>query len=130
MIFFGKYISKVLKIIGFIIYFTFLFSYSYTALINPGYNKYDINSFTGEDRNIFSYCSNCKMYINKERKTNHCYYCDICIERHDHHCIWTGKCIGAKNLISFYIFIISFFALFTYFIWVMSSFDILKIIKK
>ena len=123
MIFISKYISKVLKIIGYITYFTFLFSYSYTALINPGYQKYDINSITGEERNNFSYCSLCKMYINKQRRTNHCYDCDICIERHDHHCPWTGKCIGGKNLISFYIFIFSTFGLSTYFIWVLPSID-------
>ena len=123
MIFIGKYISRVLKIIGFIIYFTFLFSYSYTALINPGYKKYDMNSIIGEERNKFAYCSLCKMYINKERKTTHCYDCDICIEKHDHHCPWTGKCIGGRNIISFYIFIISIFALFAHFICVMTSFD-------
>ena len=26
---------------------------------------------------------------------------------HDHHCPWTGKCIGKYNLIPFYIFVVS-----------------------
>ena len=123
MIYIGKYISTILKVVGFIIYFTFLFSYSYTALINPGYKKYDMNSITGEQRNKFSYCQICKMYINNEKKTRHCYYCNICIERHDHHCPWTGKCIGEKNLISFFIFVISIFLLFAHFVCVMTSFN-------
>jgi hypothetical protein len=28
----------------------------------------------------------------------HCYDCDICIKGHDHHCPWTGKCIGEGNI--------------------------------
>ena len=38
-----------------------------------------------------------------------------CIEKHDHHCFWTGHCIGKNNKISFVIFIISVFCLIFYF---------------
>ena len=99
IIFLGKYLPVFIKVVGFIIYFTFLFSYSYTALINQGYPKHDIDSVTGEPRKKFYYCTTCKMYVNRERKTMHCSDCNICIEGYDHHCPWTGKCIGRNNLI-------------------------------
>lgn len=34
----------------------------------------------------------------------HCNECDICIKDYDHHCPWTGKCIGKANLSGFYVF--------------------------
>lgn len=123
IIFLGKYMSTFMKFIGFVIYFTFLFSYSYTALINPGYPKHDIDSVTGEPRKKFYYCSTCKMWVNREKKTQHCADCDICIEGNDHHCPWTGKCIGARNLISFYIFVVSIVFIIGYLICAFASID-------
>ena len=111
MYFLGKKNSFFLNFIGFLIYFTFVSSYSYTALINPGYPKHDIDSVTGEPRKKFYYCSTCKMWVNREKKTLHCSDCNICVEGMDHHCPWTGKCIGSKNLISFYVFVFSLFLL-------------------
>ena len=105
-----------LKIIGIIIYLIFLISYTYTVLINPGFPKHDIDSITGEPRKKFYYCNICKLWANKEKKTMHCNDCNICIEGIDHHCPWTGKCIGYKNFKSFIIFCCSVFALFLYFI--------------
>ena len=123
IIFLGKYLTVFIKLVGFIVYFLFFFSYSYTALINPGYPKHDIDSITGEPRKKFYYCSTCKMFVNREKNTSHCPDCDICVEGHDHHCPWTGKCIGKNNLTSFYIFIFSIFALISYFAFAMSSLD-------
>ena len=124
MIFLGQFLSNILKIVCFIIYFSFLFSYSYTAFINPGYKKYDINSITGEERNYFAFCIKCKIYVNKQKKTSHCRDCDICVEKYDHHCPWTGKCIGDKNLISFYLFLLSISGLFGNFVLVMLYFHL------
>lgn len=39
--------------------------------------------------------------------TVHCEECEVCIEGYDHHCPWTSKCIGKKNLTYFYIWIFS-----------------------
>ena len=39
----------------------------------------------------------------------HCDSCGTCISGFDHHCPWTGKCIGSGNQEKFYQFI--FFAL-------------------
>ena len=130
IIFLGKYLPAFVKVVGFIVYFIFFFSYSYTALINPGYPKHDIDSITGEPRKKFYYCSTCKMFVNREKNTSHCPDCDICVEGHDHHCPWTGKCIGKNNLTSFYIFIFSIFALISYFAFAMSSMDKNSLYKK
>lgn len=37
--------------------------------------------------------------------SSHCDFCQVCVEGHDHHCPWMGKCIGKNNLYPFYIFI-------------------------
>ena len=119
----GKYINIYLYFIGIIIYLIFLISYTYTALINPGYPKHDIDSETGEPRKKFYFCDICKLWANKEKKTRHCYDCNICIEGYDHHCPWTGKCIGKKNFIPFTIFVGSVFILFIYFTILASTID-------
>eukprot|EP00392_Amoebophrya_sp_AT5.2_P000351 g351.t1 len=35
----------------------------------------------------------------------HCDFCDTCIQGFDHHCPWTGKCIGKGNMHEFQLFI-------------------------
>ena len=36
----------------------------------------------------------------------HCEVCDICVKEYDHHCPWTGKCIGSGNIFWFHAFAI------------------------
>ena len=103
------FIDYIYKLIGLSIYSIFILSYTYTFLINPGYPKNDINSRKGEPRENFEYCYDCKIWVNKNKKVEHCIVCDICIEENDHHCIWTSKCIGKNNFYSFKIFVISTF---------------------
>ncbi|CAD7953661.1 unnamed protein product [Amoebophrya sp. A120] len=64
-----------------------------------------------------SYCNKCdpdgsvlKEYFypnvaNNGYNLHHCEFCDTCIQDFDHHCPWTGKCIGAGNIVSFYRFL-------------------------
>lgn len=106
-----KYYHIVVKIIGTIVYFIFALSYSYTSLINPGYPKNTIGRAYGIPRTNYYFCEFCRFWLKKCSYSTHCYDCHICIEGHDHHCPWTGHCIGKNNLISFYIFVTSAFIL-------------------
>ena len=111
---FWSYLHIIFKILGVFIYCLFFGSYTYTFLINPGYPKHDLASKTGEPRNKYRFCERCKMWVNLDKKPNHCFDCDICIEGYDHHCPWTSKCIGRKNLTTFYIFVITTLFIFAY----------------
>ena len=105
--FFKKYNYNTNYSLTYFIYFLFLISYSITALINPGYPLHDENSLNNKNKNKTGYCTICKIYISLEKNTKHCNFCNICVEGMDHHCPWTGKCIGRKNISPFFIFLIS-----------------------
>ena len=129
---FGNLIKLYQKIIGIFFYLIFISSYTHCVLINPGYPKNDKDSRTGQPRKKFYFCKICKLWANKEKKTLHCNDCDICVEGNDHHCPWTGKCIGDKNMKSFIIFVVSTFVMIIYFflVAIYSSFSLKKIKKK
>ena len=57
-------------------------------------------------------CSQCDVH--RLPSASHCYDCDLCVSDLDHHCPWTGKCIGKKNLFYFYCFLTSLSALVVY----------------
>lgn len=91
-------------------YLIFIISYAYTCMINPGIpqRQYYIPNFfnkIGDDKKMWQKCSKCNILIPKSFKVIHCNICQICVREQDHHCPWTGKCIGKFNLISFYIFV-------------------------
>ena len=54
----------------------------------------------------YKVCSRCRI-IEREngqfrshgmcRTVDHCPWCDVCIEGHDHHCKMIGKCVGKHN---------------------------------
>ena len=104
-----------IKILFISSYLIFIFSYLYTVLINPGIprKQYFIEHFRNKnigDKKSWKKCSKCNILIPKVFKVAHCSICEICVREHDHHCPWTGKCIGKYNLISFFIFVNSLFA--------------------
>ena len=41
----------------------------------------------------------------KPIRASHCRTCNICVLRRDHHCPWTGHCIGRDNHLFFIIFV-------------------------
>ena len=104
-IFFWEHLGPVMKILGIISYWSYFLSYTYTSFINPGYPKNNEGRKNGLPRKDYYYCERCRFYVKKSSFATHCYECDICIENQDHHCPWTGHCIGKNNLWSFYIFI-------------------------
>ena len=44
-------------------------------------------------------CRTCRIV--KPPRTKHCAVCDNCVGTHDHHCPWTGKCVGENNFALF-----------------------------
>eukprot|EP00906_Rhabdomonas_costata_P001576 RCo002595 len=49
------------------------------------------------------YCRTCHIF--RPPRAAHCHFCNACIMRHDHHCPWTGTCIGARNHCRFVAFL-------------------------
>jgi palmitoyltransferase ZDHHC9/14/18 len=54
-----------------------------------------------------NYCSTC--HILRPPRAKHCRRCNNCIMVHDHHCPWTGSCIGGRNYRPFLVFIVVIF---------------------
>ena len=119
--YFWSNISFFLKIIGIIVLLLFVISYSLTFLINPGIPKYDENAIMGQPKEKYRFCNYCKIWTNMEKNTAHCFDCNVCVEGYDHHCPWTGKCIGKNNLKYFYTFLISILFIFGYFVIAMTQ---------
>ena len=48
-------------------------------------------------------CPACEVICTSDSR--HCYICNQCVERFDHHCQWVNNCIGIKNHSYFFFFI-------------------------
>ena len=127
------------------IFIIFMISYLTTALINPGipdreyYSKIFISQNPDINPSGLVKCSKCNIVVPKHFRLSHCDICQVCVKKYDHHCPWTGKCIGEKNIIPFYVFIcfllaymfMSFITFLTYLInWQESEFRKMRKIKK
>ena len=87
-----------------------LFFFLYVYLINPGYQKGEIDIESDinikEKYNTFSdsihFCKICGFL--RGRNFHHCKKCGVCLEEFDHHCGVFEKCIGKYNIHAFVIF--------------------------
>ncbi|KAJ5550074.1 Zinc finger DHHC-type palmitoyltransferase [Penicillium sp. DV-2018c] len=50
-------------------------------------------------------CSTCDFL--KPARSKHCSFCQACISRHDHHCVWLMNCVGANNCVYFVSLLVS-----------------------
>lgn len=55
---------------------------------------------TQQPLNICIHCDSPRPYM-----AHHCYECNVCIHDLDHHCPWSGKCIGKRNILPFKLFL-------------------------
>lgn len=102
------YNNPAVSIIGSLSLISLILAFSATACSDPGIVFVDD---TSDEENIKNAtymanrieCSICKIY--RPRTASHCYECGVCVEELDHHCPWTGKCIGKKNIRFFYAFL-------------------------
>ena len=106
----------IIKLFETLIFFSFLISYLITVLINPGIpnRNYYSNNFYQKNNDIAASnlikCDKCNIIAPKSLKINHCESCHVCVMYYDHHCPWTGKCIGKYNICPFYFFLFSLLA--------------------
>ncbi|KNC53463.1 zinc finger protein [Thecamonas trahens ATCC 50062] len=49
------------------------------------------------------WCEQCQT--EQKMRVKHCYKCQRCVYRFDHHCFWVGACVGEKNHVWFYWFL-------------------------
>lgn len=108
------------KTIGILIFLINTCSYTYTALINPGIPLLENSSLAKVKGANILLCKECKNWVRLSFNTSHCYECNVCVEGYDHHCPWISKCIGRKNIVSFYIFVLSTLCLFCYLVFTVS----------
>ena len=71
--------------------------------------KFNFDGFLYKEK---SECSTCKT--NKPARSKHCTFCDHCVERFDHHCIWLNNCVGLNNYKWFFSFVVIHFILTLY----------------
>lgn len=81
----------------------YAFSYLRIGLSYPGFP----DPPQVKPSNTTPFCDTCGVI--KSYRVYHCTDCNVCIEGYDHHCPWIGKCVGAKNLCSFYFFLLMIF---------------------
>ncbi|KDO20957.1 hypothetical protein SPRG_14049 [Saprolegnia parasitica CBS 223.65] len=85
-----------------------LLAYALTACTDPGVVPVSLEPQHPSD----TYCDYCASY--RPASASHCSDCKVCVLEYDHHCPWTGKCIGKRNLTYFYLWLFSLVFSFVY----------------
>lgn len=98
--------EKIIKTILLVMIILEGFAFGFTAIKNPGIASISKRSQEKDLKELSRYANFCRRcQILRDETTYHCDICDVCIQGYDHHCPWTGKCIGVGNVKAFYTFI-------------------------
>ena len=98
-----------------ILLITFFIIYNALIFINPGIvikNK-NINANEYKYKGV---CRKCNIIYNRKENIMHCYDCNLCVKRYDHHCHVVRKCITRRNIILFSLMITNFVIIYLFFI--------------
>ena len=110
-------------------------SHLHLFLFNPGipnaefFSKKYLKSIKKEDKKYFQFCEICNIIVNCSDDVRHCNLCNICVKNWDHHCYWTGKCIGKNNYYSFQIFTFTVLLYYVWYIIVVGFWALIKILN-
>ncbi len=119
-------------IVGILLLFIAITCLSITAFSNPGIvpkqtlDQLSVQKQALRSVNKLEEHTECQMCnVMRPAGTQHCFECGVCVLELDHHCPWTGKCIGQKNLRAFYSFLATLTLLVVYvaactFVWVVT----------
>ena len=96
-----------------------------TTISDPGVvtKEYYLENYKADKTIIknFRICRKCNIVMDLDKGTEHCVECGICVMNNDHHCPWTSKCVGKKNLWIFNCFLVSLGAHILYLIFALVS---------
>lgn len=90
-----------------VIYFGAMIMFFVTSFKDPGYvtKSSDISFLRLNQYFDPSYlCPTCEVL--KPQESRHCYICNRCVDRFDHHCQWLNNCIGIANHSYFFVYLI------------------------
>jgi hypothetical protein len=97
-------------------FLAYFISHLLAVFINPGIPSFEYhkNISKGLKENRINEldctrCNSCNLVYKLKDNIGHCHKCNICYYGFDHHCIWTGHCIGKYNKYFFGSFVFTLF---------------------